>query len=224
MSKFSPATVITRWAVASAIGIAGVLAFASPASAHNYYTGSTPGINEVLTTLPDEFIVTTNDNLLDLGGTRGGFFMEVKGPDGLYYGDGCVSVNGPSVTTTPAVGPPGEYSLGWQVVSTDGHTVSGEVPFSWQPAAGAESTAKGSVTPPNCGKDGATVAGPTDAQGAADDANSDILWIAGAIVAVAIAVVATLLLMRPKKNGEQKDAAGDSHATTDVSPDASRND
>lgn len=192
-----------RLAAATAIAIVGVFAFAAPASAHNYYTGSTPAINEVLTTLPDEFVVTTNDNLLELGGTAGGFFMQVKGPDGLYYGDGCVTVSGPSVTTPAAVGPPGEYSLGWQVVSADGHTVSGEIPFSWQPADAAQSESVGSATPPTCGKDpGSGVAdSPVDAGHAADSTTIDVLWIAGALVAVAIAVVAALLLIRPRKAG-----------------------
>lgn len=190
-----------RLAAALAIAIVGVFAFAAPASAHNYYVDSTPGIKAVLTTLPDQFIVTTNDNLLDLGGKGGGFFMEVKGPDGLYYGDGCVAVSGPSVTMTPAVGPAGKYSLGWQVVSTDGHTVSGEIPFSWQPATGAESTAKGSATPPTCGKSAGSEVNnsPTSAKDAENASNADVLWIGGAILAIAIAVIATLLLIRPRK-------------------------
>lgn len=189
------------FALAAALGVLGTLAVATPASAHNYYISSTPSVNEVLTSLPDQFIVTTNDNLLDLGGSGGGFFMEVKGPDGLYYGDGCVTVAGPSVTMAAAVGPPGDYSLAWQVISADGHTVSGEVPFSWQPASDSGTANTGAVSPPTCGKDPGPAAtdAPKDAEDAASDSTTDILWIGGAIAAVALAVVATLLLIRPKK-------------------------
>ncbi len=192
---------------AAIIGIAGIMAtaaavaFAVPAVAHNFYVSSTPGINETLTTLPDQFVVTTNDNLLDLGRAGGGFFMEVTGPDGLYYGDGCVTVNGPSVSTPAALGPAGDYTLTWQVVSTDGHTVSDTIPFRWQPAAGAESAAKGSPTAPTCGAD--ALNSPPPASVSADTTSTDILWIGGAVVAIALAALATVLLIRPRRKAEE---------------------
>ncbi|GAA3741506.1 hypothetical protein GCM10022239_16460 [Leifsonia bigeumensis] len=193
-------------ALAGFVATVAVLAAASPAFAHNFYLSSTPSENEVLTTLPDEFIVTTNDNLLDLGGAGGGFVMQVVGPDGLYYGDGCVTVSGPSVSMTAAAGPAGDYTLTWQVISADGHTVSGEIPYSWEPAAGAETSTVGTMSPPVCGEatepePAASEPGvtPPDAGGAADDSVTNALWIGGGVLAVAIAVVATLLLLRPRK-------------------------
>jgi methionine-rich copper-binding protein CopC len=189
---------LARLGVAGALGVAAVLAVAAPAWAHNYYVSSTPGMNEVLTTLPDEFVVTTNDNLLDLGGSGAGFIMEIVGPDGLYYGDGCVTVSGPSVSMAAAAGPAGDYTLDWQVISADGHTVSGAVPFTWQPAADAETSTAGAASPPRCGSD-ATAPGGNDAPGqGAEESGTDALWIGGAVIAVAIAVVATLLLLRKK--------------------------
>lgn len=181
--------------------VAAVLMLATPAQAHNYYVSSTPGENDVLTTLPAEFEVTTNDNLLDLGGGNGGFIMEVVGPDGLYYGDGCVTVQGPSVSMTAAVGPAGDYTLTWQVVSTDGHTVAGEVPFSWRPGEGDTSARERSSSPPSCGGTAVVPDTSTDAPApdVANDSFSDILWIGGAVVAVAIAAIATLLLLGGKK-------------------------
>lgn len=200
-------------ALAGFVATVAILAAASPALAHNFYVSSTPGENEVLTTLPDEFVVTTNDNLLDLGGAGGGFIMEVVGPDGLYYGDGCVTVSGPSVSMAAAAGPAGDYTLTWQVVSADGHTVSGEVPYSWEPAADAETSTVGSKAPPVCGEatepepaasdPGPEVISPVapapDAAGTSDETVTDVLWIGGAVLAVAIAVVATLMLLRPRK-------------------------
>ncbi|HEU4850362.1 MAG TPA: copper resistance CopC family protein [Terrimesophilobacter sp.] len=197
-------------ALAGFVATVAVLAAASPAFAHNFYVSSTPSENEVLTTLPDEFIVTTNDNLLDLGGAGGGFVMQVVGPDGLYYGDGCVTVSGPSVSMTAAAGPAGDYTLTWQAISADGHTVSGEIHYRWEPAAGAETSTVGTASPPVCGE--ATEPEPAasepgaappdadapDAGAAADDSVTDALWIGGAVLAVAIAVVATLLLLRRK--------------------------
>lgn len=180
---------------------AAVLVLATPAFAHNFYVSSTPSENEVLTTLPDEFTVTTNDDLLDLGGGSRGFIMQVVGPDGMYFGDGCVTVHGPAVSTAVAtLGNPGDYKLRWQVISADGHTVAGAVPFSWQPT-GKSVVSTGAANPPQCGTDAVTPnsSEPTDASSAASaDSMTDALWIGGAVLAVAIAVVVTLMLLRPR--------------------------
>jgi len=206
--------------VASALAVTGALAFAAPASSHNYYTSSTPAIDAVLTTLPEQFVVTTNDNLLELGDSAGGFFMEVTGPDGLYYGDGCVTVAGASVSMAAAVGPVGKYSLEWQVISADGHTVAGQIPFTWRPLESTEPPAAGRTTPPQCGDVPEPLASetseapvtptptedtdvasdkPASSQDAAAEFNNDILWIGGGIGIVAIAVIAAIILIRPKK-------------------------
>lgn len=204
-----PANRIARRVVAlmaaAVVGVIAPLLVAAPAMAHNFYIESTPAIDEVLTTLPDEFIVTTNDNLLDLDGAVASFIMVVTGPDGLYYGDGCVTVQGASVSMPAALGPAGDYTLDWQVVSADGHTVSDSIPFQWQPAAGQEPTAQGTSTVPTCG--GEAVTPPdTSTTGASDEAMTAILWIGGAVLAVALAVVVTLLLLRPKKNGDTEES------------------
>ena len=190
--------------LAGLVAVVSLLATASPAFAHNFYVSSTPSENEVLTTLPEEFIVTTNDNLLDLGGAGGGFIMQVTGPDGLYYGDGCVTVSGPSVSMAAALGPAGDYTLTWQAISADGHTISGEIPFQWSPAAAATPPSTGAAAPPVCdtaaGDGGAeAVNSPAPVPDAAGSSMSDALWIGGGVLAVAIAVVATLLLLRPRK-------------------------
>lgn len=209
-------------AVFAAVSFAAV-SVAAPAMAHNFYVSSTPGINDVLTTLPDEFIVTTNDNLLDLNGTGGGFYIEVIGPDGLYYGDGCVTVSGPSVSMPAALGPAGDYTLAWQVVSTDGHTVSDKFRFTWKPPADAATSTAGSTTVPNCG--GKALGPAQDAPGSSASSSTDILWIGGAVVAVALAIVATLLLLRPRKKAESAEStepaesSGTSKPTDDTSSD-----
>lgn len=192
---------------AAGITLVGALSVAAPAMAHNYYVDSTPGIDEVVTVLPEEFVVTTNDNLLELDGAVGGFLMTVEGPDGLYYGDGCVSVSGPSVAMPAALGPAGDYTLEWQVISADGHTVSGTVPFQWQPVAGQESAAQGTETVPNCGGPAVIPPNKSGASGTAE-ISTDILWIGGGVVALALAFVVTLLLLRPKKASSD---SSDSH-------------
>ncbi|TFD79452.1 copper resistance CopC family protein [Cryobacterium fucosi] len=190
-----------RWSV-RALGAATVVAAlvgwsAAPAFAHNSVVGSSPAEGAVVTEQPGTFTVTTNDQLLNLHGEGSGNAMAIRGPAGavtpLYYGDGCVTPFGPSIETTAQLGQPGEYTVIWQVVSTDGHAVSDEFTFTWQPAAGQE-LAEGSPTLPTCG--GASTTGPDAAASApAGDGPglADLAWIGGALGAVVLAIGGTLL-------------------------------
>jgi methionine-rich copper-binding protein CopC len=179
-----------------------LLAPATAAQAHNYLVSSTPEVGSVLTVLPEEFSVTTNDVLLDFGGANAGSAgaLEVRGPDGLYYGDGCVTVSGASISTGASLGPAGDYTVLWRVVSTDGHPVSSQYDFTWQPDAGQpEST--GSETAPVCPGSESGSAEPsasTTAPGDGDDAEfwSAVAWVGGAVGAVVVVLAATLLLLR----------------------------
>lgn len=187
--------------IAATLAVVGgaVLGLAAPASAHNYMIASTPKVNGTLTALPKAFEITTNDKLLDIDDTNSGFAYRIVGPDGKYYEDGCLAVDGPSMTTTAALGASGEYTVEWQIVSADGHTVSDEYRFRWDAPAGFE-PATGSAKPPVCATAGSTASTPADttgtASGSTDSAASDALWIgAGGIVLVGL-VVALLLLVR----------------------------
>src|SRR5690554_811572 len=181
MTRASALSVIALATMALTFGVA------APASAHNYLVESTPTEGETLTQLPEQFIITTNDDLLNLGADAGGFALQVQDADGLYYGDGCVVVDGPSMTAGVALGAPGAYLLTWQVVSIDGHTVSGEIPFAWAPDDITESST-GSEAAPVCGETAQepepsptgepeeTTAPPATAEEEPGDSN-DLLWI-----------------------------------------------
>ena len=188
---------------AATLAIAGgaVLGLAGPASAHNYMIASTPKVDGTLTELPKAFEITTNDKLLDIGGSDSGFAYRIVGPDGRYYEDGCLAVDGPSMTTKAALGDSGKYTVEWQIISADGHTVSDEYTFTWDAPAGF-TPAAGTTKPPVCATDtaddGATSATTGTASGSTDSASSDALWIgAGGVVLVGV-VVAVLLLLRRK--------------------------
>lgn len=137
--------------VGCSVLIGSVFAVASPAMAHNALVASSPEAESILATLPPEFSITTNEDMLDTGDSVSAFVLQVVGEDGLYYGDGCVSVDGPTVSTAAALGPAGQYTLAWRAVSIDSHEIYGEFNFEWDPADDAESSA-GSATPPECGE------------------------------------------------------------------------
>ena len=191
-----------RWSVGALAGAVVVAALvgwsAAPAFAHNSPIGSSPADGEVVTEQPGTFTVTLNDELIDLHGEGSANAMAIRGPAGaaapLYYGDGCVTPLGPSIETKAQLGQPGEYTVIWQAVSTDGHSVSEEYTFTWQPAAGQE-LAEGSPALPACGS--TTTAG-TDATASAPAGPgtglADLAWVGGALGAVVLGVGGTLLV------------------------------
>lgn len=218
----SPKRTARRTAVVGALTLlaavtVGAVGQVPTASAHNYLVSSTPEAGSVLTSLPPEFVITTNDVLLDFGGENTGSAgaLEVQGPDGLFYGDGCVTVSGPSISTAAALGPAGDYTVIWRVVSTDGHPVSNQFAFTWQPDA-AQVASAGSAAAPVCptANDAAGAADGDDSTGttsgdsnAASAASSDdeffsvLAWGGGALAAVVVAVTVTLLALRRPKLG-----------------------
>ncbi|MBX3100183.1 MAG: copper resistance protein CopC [Salinibacterium sp.] len=178
--------------------VASVLGFAAPAQAHNYLVSSTPSEGQTLTELPTEFSVTTNGPLLTIEGSITGFGLEIKGADGLYYGDGCVTVLGASISEKAALGPAGDYTMVWQLISEDGHTVSGEVNFSWAPDATFQPS-EGTSAPATCGNSTAVpvASGPETTHGNAD--LGDVLWIGGTIGALLLVGFVTFLIVTRKK-------------------------
>lgn len=202
--------------LASVLGLAGALAVGAPAAAHNSVVATTPAEGATLGELPESFEIRTSDALLDLGGDGNGFAFLVQDADGLYYGDGCVRVVGPSMFTTPALGEPGAYTVTWQAVSADGHTISGTYPFTWAPDADADAGAGaapsvGSAERPVCGEEPsgepepdtpAVDDGRDDAAGGGGaSVPADVWWIVGAVGAIAVALVATLVATRRRPTG-----------------------
>ncbi len=205
---------LSRARTLAPFGLAGAvvlsLAIAAPAAGHNFIVSSTPTEGEVLTSLPEQWQITTNETLLDLGGQGAGFALLVSDDAGGFYGDGCVVVEGESLSMPAALGTDGAYTLTYQFISADGHTLSGELPFSWQAPAGFEPHV-GLAEPPVCGE---TASAPAPAQsstleqtedpvqnpGAADSAEADatngdfagLFWILGGAVA-ALAFVGTTI-------------------------------
>jgi methionine-rich copper-binding protein CopC len=180
-----------------------VLGLAGPASAHNQVVSTTPAANATLTKLPERFDIATNLPLLDVSGDAAGFAFEVRSAAGRYYGDGCITIQDATMSTKPALGPAGRYTVIWQLVSQDGHTVSGSYPFTWKPS-GAETPARGYADPQNCGKAPRAAAtatpGDPDAQRSQTVPLADVLWIGGALLAVAIAVVIAVVVLSRRQS------------------------
>jgi methionine-rich copper-binding protein CopC len=195
--------------LAIGLGIAGAVAIAGPAYAHNQIVSSTPSPNETLTSLPARFEIDTNNVLLDIGGQGRGFAFEIRDSHGKFYEDGCVSIVDDNMFTTARLGPPGAYTIIFQIVSADGHTVSGTIPFTWAPSA-ASAVTKGVPSPPGCNGGPAPGKPHNDATSTQTIRTSevplaDILWIGGIIVAVALAAIVTLVVVTRRRDDDGRD-------------------
>ena len=110
-------------------------AAAAPAFAHDTVVSSSPYNGETVTTPIDTVTVSFSDELLALSADASGFAIQITDADGGHHESGCVTVDGSDASTGVALGEAGEYDVTWQVVSGDGHPISGRYSFTWQPTA-----------------------------------------------------------------------------------------
>lgn len=190
-----------------------------PAHAHNALVSSNPAAGSVVTEQIGTFSFTTSDGLLDSGEDSPTTFLQVRGPGAteLYYGDGCATVDGASVTMPVQLGEAGDYTVYWGAVSADGHPITGEYTFSWQPATGQD-LAEGLPAAPTCGAAAPGTAEPEATEGPAETADpvaesddqataaSNILWIGIGLGVLVAGGIVVLLIVRRRNRLDAVDA------------------
>lgn len=120
---------LLRWiALVLAATLLGVVP-APPASAHDELLSSDPAESSVVETLPSRATLTLS------GEVRKVSSVTVTGPDG-DVANGKATFRGNEVRQNLWAGPDGEYVLAYDVVSADGHQVTGEVHFEVGPVSG----------------------------------------------------------------------------------------
>jgi copper resistance protein C len=173
-----------RLSLAVAAGMTLALAIGGPASAHDYVVDSTPGDGAILTELPREWSVTASDDLLAVDGNESSFALVVTDAEGRFYGDGCVTLAGATMTAAAALGEPGAYTMTFQYVSSDGHTVSDSYDFTYAPA-GEQPFSEPSAVAPTCTNAPSSDA-VTGALGENDNTVAPALAVGGGLLAVAL--------------------------------------
>ena len=150
MAPMSRASRVSRWILAL---VAGALALgpATPALAHNVVEDRDPAADSVVTTSPVTVSISTNDVFLDTGDATRGFAIVAQDATGLYYGDGCVTINERTMSATIDLGGTGTYTVLYQFVSADGHTLQDRYTFVFEPGAD-HSPAVGLDAPSVCGE------------------------------------------------------------------------
>ncbi|MFI9489362.1 copper resistance protein CopC [Promicromonospora sp. NPDC052451] len=194
----------TRPLVAGLTGaVVALLATAAPASAHDKLVSSDPASDQVLDRAPDTVSLTFSADVLDMGAV-----VVVSDGDGTDWVSAAPTIDGPTVTAVLDEGmPEAGYEIRWRVVSSDGHPISGVVPFSvgdGEPLAGSSPAADPSAGP------GSDAQGSTQDQVAQDDEGPWRVVLVGAGgAAVAVALLALVQFLRRRGHAAGADDSGD---------------
>ncbi|MET8525703.1 copper resistance CopC family protein [Micromonospora sp. NPDC005172] len=183
---------------------------ATPAAAHNSLTGSNPRDGARVATAPARielrFLAKPSPTTTKI---------TITGPDNVVAG-GRPTFDGTRVRVPFEPGAAGLYIVGYQLPSSDGHPIKGEVRFTLTTGTAADPTASpsavgtGSSGPP-AGSPTASPAGPLSPSagtlsavpvaGEQSDTNGNWwLWTLGALVLLAALTGALLLLRRRRSN------------------------
>lgn len=117
-------------AVIAAAGLA--LAGAPAAMAHDSVIDATPGIEETVTEFPTELLLVFS------GIPKDGFntiaLSRIDTNEVLFSGEPTVDRQNVSIDVPEGLDPePGEYRIGFQITSSDGHATKGMTQFTYQP-------------------------------------------------------------------------------------------
>lgn len=141
-----------------AVAVVALLATAAPASAHDKLVSSDPTSDQTLKEAPDTVSLTYSADVLDMGAA-----VVVTDGDGTDWVSAAPTIDGATVTAVLDPGlPDGGYEIRWRVVSSDGHPITGIVPF-----------AVGDGEEPGAGSGSGSDDAGDDAAGAADEPTSD---------------------------------------------------
>ncbi|WP_165362758.1 copper resistance CopC family protein [Promicromonospora panici] len=210
-----------------AVAVVATIATAAPASAHDKLISSDPASGQTLAEAPSAVSLTFSADVLDMGAA-----VVVSDDGGTDWVSAAPMVDGPTVTAAldPGMADTG-YEIRWRVVSSDGHPISGVVPFAvgdGKPADAAEGTGSGG--------DGGGVSVP-DTAGAPDagaDARSstqsstqtqiaqegEVPWrvvlVGAGGAAVAVALLALVQFLRRRSDAGGADGPGDDPGSSET--------
>ncbi|WP_186304373.1 copper resistance CopC family protein [Kocuria palustris] len=196
---------------AAGLAAAAIIAAPAPALAHDTMTGSVPEDGASEAQAPQEIELSFTAQPQDVGAQ-----IQVTGPDGADVTADEPQIEGTSVIQelSDDADAPGEYSVAWRVVSSDGHpiegafdyTVDGEAGASEQPSDGASAAEPGAGESASEGSSQEASEAQGSQQAPAEAGESDTvedqgsgtaLWlmIGGGIVVLG-AVAAAIVMMR----------------------------
>ncbi|GAB2979976.1 copper resistance protein CopC [Amycolatopsis acidiphila] len=169
-----------------ALTVAAMIGTATPALAHNVLISTDPGKGASLETGPAKITLTFDAPV------QGGDINQISvvGPDKSQWAEGAVEINSNVITAAVRpLGPAGTYTVGYRILSADGHPVEGEYTFTL--------TKAGNGTPATAGA--ATGAATQSDSGSGGGGVPVWVWILGAVVLLAIGLTLALRTGREKR-------------------------
>ncbi|MFI8631649.1 copper resistance protein CopC [Microbacterium sp. NPDC077663] len=164
------------------LALAAVLTVAHPAAAHDELVGSSPDAGGDLAEAPAEITLTYSAAIMTEGATVAVF--DASGRD-WAEGDPVIDTN--TLTLPLAAGlPAAGYVVEWRVVSSDGHPISGTVPFTV--GGGAPITSD-------------DVAGAS----APEDDGAVVPVVVGSVIAVVVVAIFVWVVLSRRRSGGAED-------------------
>ena len=125
--RWFPLSYLRSVLAVAALTLVSVFAVAAPASAHDELVGSSPAADAKLDTLPSEIVLTYSAAIMTDGAAIA--VIDADGAD-LTTGDPVIETNTLTVPIdASARSADAGYVVEWRVVSSDGHPISGTIPF-----------------------------------------------------------------------------------------------
>ncbi len=193
---------IRLWAAGAVLAVIAMFAMPTAASAHDQLLSSSPAADERLDTAPAQIQLDFSANILDAGAE-----ILVVDADGTDVADGPLEIDGPTVTMPLRADiPEAGYQVRWRVVSSDGHPISGFIPFTIGDAAPMPLPTGDAAA---ADSDGAR---DTDAPAASDATTTDDTTLRTVLIgaggaAVAIIALLTVTALRRRSRDSRADAA-----------------
>lgn len=199
---------LMRLAVVLAITGVGVGVGAGAASAHSSLVSSTPAADAALDQVPRSIELVFNQDISESFATV--VLTDSSGEQQQLPG---VTVSGPTVSA-PIASPmqAGRHTIGYRVLSADGHPITGEIVFSVLPTADASAPASvdpnspaGQSAVPRISADPAPQAVETSAGGTLKD-NWIVFVLVGGVL-VGLIVIGALLVFSSDRNRDDRDSS-----------------
>ncbi|MCM3696209.1 copper resistance CopC family protein [Microbacterium oleivorans] len=159
------------------LALAAVLTVANPAAAHDELVGSSPAVGADLAEAPAEITLTYSAAIMTEGAT-----VAVFDASGRDWAEGAPAIDTNTLTLPVAGLPAAGYVVEWRVVSSDGHPISGTIPFTV--GGGAPITSDdvaGAATP--------------------EDEGAVVPVVVGAVIAVAVIGITLWIVLSRRRSG-----------------------
>lgn len=187
----------TRWTLAVCAGLLGAVVGASPALAHNSFTGSNPAEGATVEKAPEEIELRFLE-AVDETATK----VSIMAPFGASGMKGDARFDGKKIFVPFGVGQAGTYTVSYEIPSDDGHPVKGDFSFTLTAAAVAAAAPSPTAAPTSAAPTTGEAIPATDAPVLTPAANTEDdggapwwPWAVGGLL-LAVAVVGGTLAYR----------------------------